>query len=193
MKPVFKILLLTCGLVLLFIQCEKEDPYVKITDNNFLNALIESGIDTDGDGQISKTEAEAATVLDVTGKGISDMKGIEAFINLKELDCTGNELTQIDVSENVALELLNVEFNKLTDLDVLHNTSLKVLYAWANQLSGLDLSTHAHKRLRADLLVLLKDKAGMTYREIARMDLFADLSINSLGTLYKRCKAGRKG
>jgi len=33
---------------------------------------------------------------------------------------------------------------------------------------------------------LLKGKAGLTYREIARMDLFGDLSINSLGTLYKR-------
>jgi len=61
------------------------------------------------------------------------------------------------------------------------------------RLSELDLTTHAHKRLRAGLLVLLKDKAGLTYREIARMDLFGDLSINSLGTLYKRGKKNQKG
>jgi hypothetical protein len=37
--------------VLPFIQCERYEPgpIVNITDNNFLNALIESGIDTDGD------------------------------------------------------------------------------------------------------------------------------------------------
>jgi len=40
---------------------------------------------------------------------------------------------------------------------------------------------------------LLKEKAGLTYREIAGLDLFGDLSINSLGTLYKRGKAGKKG
>jgi len=52
----------------------------------------------------------------------------------------------------------------------------------------LDLSTHAHKRLRGELLVLLKERAGLTYREIVQMDLFGDLSINSLGTLYKRSR-----
>ena len=32
----------------------------------------------------------------------------------------------------------------------------------------------------------LRDRAGMTYGEIAQMDIFADLGMNSLGTLYQR-------
>ncbi len=46
MKSTFKILLLPLALLVLFTRCEKEEPNVKITDNNFLNALIEQGIDT---------------------------------------------------------------------------------------------------------------------------------------------------
>jgi hypothetical protein len=71
--------------VLLLVQCEKDDPYVNITDDNFLNALVELGIDTDGDGQISHTEAEAVISLDVSQDSISDMTGIEKFVNLDTL------------------------------------------------------------------------------------------------------------
>ena len=60
MKSIFKILLLILTLAVLFIQCEKEEPEPKneMPDISFLNALIELGIDTDGDGQISNAEAE---------------------------------------------------------------------------------------------------------------------------------------
>jgi len=61
------------------------------------------------------------------------------------------------------------------------------------RINDLDLSTHSHKRLRAELLVLLKERAGLTYREIAQMDMFGDLSINSLGTLYQRSRQKMKG
>jgi hypothetical protein len=42
---------------ILVISCEKEEPLVIINDSNLHNALIELGIDTDGDGKISYTEA----------------------------------------------------------------------------------------------------------------------------------------
>ena len=53
-------------------------------------------------------------------------------------------------------------------------------------LMEVDMHTHAGKRLRAEMLVHLRERAGMTYREIAQMDVFADLGMNSLGTLYQR-------
>ncbi|MBN2344791.1 MAG: hypothetical protein JXO51_00265 [Candidatus Aminicenantes bacterium] len=52
----------------------------------------------------------------------------------------------------------------------------------------LDMSTHAGKRLRAELLVGLRARGGMSYREIVKMDLFADIGMSSLGTLYRRSK-----
>ena len=48
MKTFIRSLLCLLAVILLD-QCEKEEPmlYVKISDDHFLNALIESGIDTD--------------------------------------------------------------------------------------------------------------------------------------------------
>jgi hypothetical protein len=64
-------------------QCKKEpDPFVTIPDNNFLSVLIKLGVDKNGDGIISPDEAAAVTHLEVFGDSISDLKGIEAFINL---------------------------------------------------------------------------------------------------------------
>lgn len=50
----------------------------------------------------------------------------------------------------------------------------------------LNVHTHVHKKLRGELLVYLKEHSGLTYREISQLDLFSDLSMNSLGTLYTR-------
>ena len=56
MNPLLKTSLFILALVLL-IQCEKDEPNVTILSNNFLNALIELGVDTDGDGEINYAEA----------------------------------------------------------------------------------------------------------------------------------------
>jgi len=59
------------------------------------------------------------------------------------------------------------------------------------KIEEIDVMTYPGKRLRADLLVQLKERAGMTYREIARMDLFAGLEINSLGGIYRQVRHRR--
>ena len=63
MKPIIRVLLFMLTLVFLS-KCEKGPTSIKIKDNNFLNALIEQGVDTDGNGKISKSEAEVITYLD---------------------------------------------------------------------------------------------------------------------------------
>lgn len=44
------------------------------------------------------------------------------------------------------------------------------------------------KRLRGELLVWLREKAGLTYREIHRLDIFCDLSFDTLRDIYRRMK-----
>ncbi len=46
---------------------------VSIPDSIFLIALIDEGVDTNGDNLISYTEAEAVMNLDVSDRDISDM------------------------------------------------------------------------------------------------------------------------
>jgi len=60
---------------------------VEIPDTAFLYGIIEEGVDINGDRLISYGEAEAVTNLAVFKKGISDMTGIEASVNLDTLDC----------------------------------------------------------------------------------------------------------
>ena len=100
---------------------------VNIPDANFLNALIGQGVDVNADGMISYTEAEAVIYLSITWESISDLTGIEAFVNLTYLQCGFNQLTSLDVSNNTALTDLYCWGNQLISLDVSNNTALNYL------------------------------------------------------------------
>lgn len=103
MKEIIKIQLFLFVMVL-HIQCRKEnDPPVKIDDPSFLNALIRIGVDINGDSIISYYEADKITSLKVNSENISDMTGIEAFVNLDTLLCYNNQLNSLDLSGNSRL------------------------------------------------------------------------------------------
>lgn len=163
------------AILLCFIQCEKEqDPNkpVDIPDVEFLNALIEAGVDINGDGIISYGEAEKVTVINLDppedsigrriGK-ISNLKGLEAFINLdtlhtcynpiQELDvsantelkvlvCWGNGLLHLDLSNNQKLRRVSLDGNQLTSIDVSNASQLETLWCTYNNLTSLDVSNN---------------------------------------------------
>ncbi|MBQ6313972.1 MAG: hypothetical protein IJI11_00040 [Mogibacterium sp.] len=79
-------------------------------------------------------------VVPETLYSVNNLEGIQYFTNLKELQCTYNSLTSLDVSRNLALESINVCSNKLTSLDVSQNPALKYLGCEYNNLSSLDVS-----------------------------------------------------
>ena len=56
------------------------------------------------------------------------------------LNCSRNQLTSLDVSNNTALEKLPCYGNQLTSLDVSNNTALTYLTCYNNPLTSLDLS-----------------------------------------------------
>lgn len=146
MKPIIKVLLFMFTAVLLS-QCEREPlpdtgPYVTIPDTNFLAALIVDGVDRNGDGLISYAEAKAIQFINVPGDSISNLTGIEKFINLISLMCITNQLTSIDISNNTKLVFLFLSDNQLTSLDVSNNTMLKSLALTGNQLTSLDVSNN---------------------------------------------------
>lgn len=113
---------------------------VNIPDINFKNALIEEGVDTNGDGEIQVSEAEAITILSVGSREISSLEGIQSFVNLEELYCALNELTVLDLSQNVHLQRLDCWYNQLTDINVTQSTNLNFLWCIGNNLTTLDLS-----------------------------------------------------
>src|SRR5690606_19534376 len=72
---------------------------VNIPDVNFKNALLAHSptIDVNLDGEIQVSEALATDTLNIYGWSISSLEGIENFINLKFLDCSVNNITNIDL------------------------------------------------------------------------------------------------
>lgn len=100
---------------------------------------VETYFDTNQDNVLSEEEIAAVTNIEVYSQGISSLKGIEYFTNLQTLDCSNNQLTQLDVSGNANLQTLNCSNNQLSQLDLSNLTSLDSLSCYDNQLSQLDV------------------------------------------------------
>ncbi len=115
---------------------------VSIPDTNFKAALIAQGVDTNGDGEIQVGEAQALTYLNVNNSNISDLTGIEEFVNLVMFQCSGNAIAHLDFSNNVNLTHLNCSNTQLTGLDVSNNSSLTFLNCSGNALNSLDISNN---------------------------------------------------
>ncbi|WP_181897574.1 leucine-rich repeat domain-containing protein [Winogradskyella eximia] len=138
---------------------------VNIPDVNFKAALVaDTAINTNGDTEIQCSEASAFTgAINVANQSISDLTGIEAFIELTELYCADNSLstldvtnntsltalqcqnnllTSIDVSNNISLFYLDIKNNSINSLDVSNNTSLEIFYCNNNALSSLDVTNN---------------------------------------------------
>src|SRR5699024_7720898 len=70
---------------------------------------------------------------------ITDLTGIEAFINLTYLKVSYNQLDSLSLNENVALDTLYCSNNQLTYLDVSNNPNLKLLWCGNNYLNSIEL------------------------------------------------------
>ena len=86
-------------------------------DSSF-RAFVETNLDDDGSGSLDPEEIAAVTQLDVHGRGISSLCGVELFTSLEKLYCQDNGLTALDVSKNPALRELWCYGNRLAALDL---------------------------------------------------------------------------
>ncbi len=116
-----------------------EAQIVTIPDENFKNRLIELGIDTDNDGEISYAEAEATTgTLDLSYQEISDLTGINAFTEIATLDVDHNLLTDLNLDEAMNLWNLDCSYNQLVSLDYFNVKSLMKVDCSNNNLTSLN-------------------------------------------------------
>ncbi|TVZ52463.1 HYR domain-containing protein [Dokdonia sp. Hel_I_53] len=140
---------------------------VNIPDANFKAALVaDSGINTNGDGEIQCAEASNFNgQINISNANFNDLTGIEAFtsitgliadrnnftsinlqnnISLTTLDLRGSNLTTLDLSANTLLESLNVTNNNLSALDLSNQSNLEILFASKNVLNNIDLSSNTN-------------------------------------------------
>ncbi|MEM7187090.1 MAG: T9SS type A sorting domain-containing protein [Bacteroidota bacterium] len=150
----FIVALLVTGLV--------QAQIVNIPDPNFkfqlvntpcvdtnLDQIPEFDVDTNNDGEIQVSEAEAVTggllvpwgFIDPVEDKIDDLTGIESFVNVQLLSFFGNDVAgTLDLSANTKLTDVYAFDNRLGSLIFNNNPDLRVLYCGENQLQNLDVS-----------------------------------------------------
>lgn len=127
-------------LLFLFVFKTTSAQVVDIPDSLFLNALINFGVDTNSDGQIQVSEAEATLNLNVSFWDIESVEGIESFVNLVELNISYNEISEIDISMLTNLEIFEACSNNFSEINVSQNLALTRLILCQNSISNLDVS-----------------------------------------------------
>ena len=133
-----KLFLLFLGVPFLFFG--QELTYVP--DDNFEQALIDLGYDNLLNDSVTTSIVDTITFLPISNKNISNLIGIEDFSSLQTVRCSGNQLTELDLSNNLNLQALFCCGNQLTELNLSNNASLRVLKCGNNEISQLDLSNN---------------------------------------------------
>lgn len=113
-----------------------------ITNLAFINAVGEQ-VNWELTGGIvyltdaNKQAIEAVTSLNIEGKNLTDISGIEYFTQLTSLFCGNNQLTALPVEKLTQLTNLRCGNNQLTAMPVENLTQLTELSCFDNQLTAL--------------------------------------------------------
>ncbi|WP_052823368.1 T9SS type B sorting domain-containing protein [Neotamlana sedimentorum] len=109
-----------------------------VPDNNFEQALINLGYDTAPlDNFVPTTNINTVTSLDIAELNITDLTGIEDFLSLTSLDCSENQITSLNVSQNTQLTELYINDNQINTIDISNLTILKIFWCFNNNLNQL--------------------------------------------------------
>ena len=131
-------------------------------DKDFRELLLdkEANIDRNQDGKLSTWEIALVQDIDVYDMEIADLTGIEYFTELKYLDCAGNHLTSLDLSQNTKLAELDAENNTYTITPVNDRFYLASLPA------GFDVAKTSHWQggtVSGNILTIDSDVDEVTY------------------------------
>ena len=105
-------------------DCSAPSPLTYVPDDNFEQALIDLGRDDVLDDYVATFSILAIDDLYLNDTTISDLTGIEDFVNLKELFLIDTPISQLDIRNLSDLEHLEIENTELTNVSTNENTSL---------------------------------------------------------------------
>ncbi len=101
--------------------------YTAIPDAIFEQYLIDQNIDSEWgtpNGKVLTADIVNVSTLELANLGISSLAGIEGFTSLERLVATNNNISAIDISNNLLLEHVGLQENQLSNLNVAQNTEL---------------------------------------------------------------------
>jgi len=112
-----------------------------VPDDNFEQKLIDLGYDSGTlDDFVTTANIDTVTTLDVSNLNITDLTGIEDFIALQTLNCSSNQISSLDLSQNVALTNLNCSSNSLSYLNVKNGNNSNIPTANFNATNNPNLT-----------------------------------------------------
>ena len=109
-----------------------QEGKIYIPDTNLELALIELGYDDIPDNYIDSNKVSEILVLDLSNKQLTDLTGLENFINIENLDISSNQLTQVPIVNFTNLKSLNLNNNLFSVLDLSFNEKINSLNASNN-------------------------------------------------------------
>ncbi|MXN90360.1 T9SS type A sorting domain-containing protein [Flavobacterium sp. Sd200] len=141
--------------LMLFVTAIAGAQIVDIPDANFKAKLLAAStsldiarnstgqnivIDTNGDGEIQESEAIQVYWLNVDSSQISDLTGINSFINITRFYCSNNYLTAINIHGLNGLTIISAGNNVIASIVLYDLPTLFTLEIGWNNLISLDLS-----------------------------------------------------
>jgi len=121
--------------------------YTYIPDDNFELALLNLGFDFVLDDYVETAAIDTITDLQINGKDIYDLTGIQNFTLLQSLFCYDNNLISLNLSNNTQLFEVTCSDNDLISIDLRNgnNTNLWYFMSFNNpSLSCIDVDDIAY-------------------------------------------------
>ena len=142
-----------------------------IPDQNFEQALIDAGYDTTIDTYIDDSSMLAVSQLDLSDRQITDFTGLEEFVNLTDLNLSGNTVTSVPLVNLNKLTTLNLSNTGLTELDLSQNSNITSLNLSGNSaLSCVKVNSQIYQQV----------PSGWTYDSTTSLELECDCPTLSL-------------
>jgi len=163
------------GLFQFDVEGEKVQTYepnkTYISDQNFEQALIDGGYDTTIDTYIDDSSMLGVSQLDLSNRQIADFTGLEEFVNLTDLNLSGNAVTSVPLVNLNKLTALNLSNTGLTELDLSQNSNITSLNLSGNSaLSCVKVSSQRYQQV----------PSGWTYDSTTSFELECDCPSLSL-------------
>ena len=131
--------------LVLFLSLISQGQSILFTDAHLKSAIIAEGVDTNGDGQISISEARAVTgTLDLSSSNISNITGLSYFINVTSLNLGSNQITgSVSFTNNTELASLDLSNNQISRINISGLTNLLSIGLDNNLLKGVHTNTNS--------------------------------------------------
>ena len=112
-------------------------------DQNF-RKFIEWRLEVPTDAPFSAEDVKSITQIKFLRINVESVKGLEFFEGLTFLQCSENNIAELDLSKFPLLESLDCDHNQLTSLDISKNPNLTFLDCTNNQIKEMEITNHKH-------------------------------------------------